>query len=95
MSLKIVFHIAGCFILCAGAASAQDRNARFNERDRNGDGVLSPNEYTSSGGHPGNFRALDTNNDGVLSRGEFVNRTGIEDDAVPEVPATRPPIPTS
>jgi Ca2+-binding EF-hand superfamily protein len=81
------FHKVAIFAAAAGlvtaAASAQDRGRRFVERDLNRDGVLSQEEYTSTGGHPGNFRALDVNNDGVLSRGEFVNRTGaIEDDAV-------------
>jgi Ca2+-binding EF-hand superfamily protein len=85
MRLKSVVHTAACFGLLVGAASAQDRAARFVERDRNRDGVLSRDEYTSTGGHPGNFRALDTNNDGVLSRSEFVNRAaGIEDDVVAE-----------
>ena len=76
----------------AGAASAQDRAARFAERDPNRDGVLSREEYTSTGGHPGNFRALDMNSDGVLSRGEFVNRSGsVEDEAVytPQAAADR------
>ena len=62
--------------LAAGTASAQDRADRFVERDQNRDGVLSQAEYTSTGGHPGNFRALDVNGDGVLSRGEFVARNG-------------------
>jgi Ca2+-binding EF-hand superfamily protein len=88
MRLQPIFNLAACFALCAGAASAQDRAARFVERDRNGDGVLSRDEYTSTGGHPGNFRALDTNNDGVLSRGEFVDRgAGVEDGSVPAVQA--------
>src|SRR5688572_9324273 len=95
MRLKSVIHMAACFGLCAGAASAQDRAARFVERDHNKDGVLSQAEYTSTGGHPGNFRALDTNNDGVLSRGEFVNRGSgiVEDDAVPQVKAEPAPVP--
>jgi YD repeat-containing protein len=72
--------------LCAATASAQDRAERFVERDLNRDGVLSPSEYTGTGGHPGNFRALDVNNDGVLSRGEFVDRTGaVEGRALPNV----------
>src|SRR5688572_24295670 len=93
MRFKSVVPMATCFGLCVGAASAQDRAARFVERDRNRDGVLSQEEYTSTGGHPGNFRALDTNNDGVLSRGEFVNRGSgvVEDDAVPQVQATPAP----
>ena len=96
MRLESVFSVAACFGLCVGAASAQDRAARFVERDRNRDGVLSQGEYTSAGGHPGNFRALDTNGDGVLSRGEFVNRgSGIEDDAVPWVKAEPAPVPAA
>jgi len=47
------------------------REQTFRERDRNGDGVLTQEEY---GGHPGNFRAMDVNGDRVLSRDEFVNR---------------------
>src|SRR5215203_6442275 len=69
--------LAATVVLSAGLASAQDRAGRFNERDANGDGVLSQDEYTSTGGHPGNFRALDLNGDGVLSRGEFVSRDGV------------------
>src|SRR5918996_6302934 len=59
--------------LTAAGAQAQDpgRTQRFEQRDRNKDGVLSRDEYVSTGGHPGNFRALDRNNDGVLSREEF------------------------
>ena len=80
----------------AGVASAQDRAARFVERDANRDGVLTLHEYQSTGGHPGNFRALDTNGDGVLSRGEFVNRAGgIEDDAVRRSRRRPPPTRTS
>ena len=83
MRLTTVFKGAAVIALCASAASAQDRAARFVQRDLNRDGVLSEGEYTSTGGHPGNFRALDTNNDGVLSRNEFVNRrAGIEDDTI-------------
>jgi Ca2+-binding EF-hand superfamily protein len=68
--------LAATVVLSAGLASAQDRANRFEQRDANGDGVLSHDEYTSTGGHPGNFRALDVNGDGVLSRGEFVGRNG-------------------
>ena len=75
--------------LGAGTAAAQDRAGRFVERDQNRDGVLSQEEYTSTGGHPGNFRALDVNGDGVLSRGEFVDRTGTAEAAA--VPAPAPP----
>jgi Ca2+-binding EF-hand superfamily protein len=74
-------------VLAAGTASAQDRADRFVERDQNRDGVLSQEEYVSTGGHPGNFRALDVNGDGVLSRGEFVDRSGaVEGAAVPAAP---------
>ena len=69
--------LAAVAVLSAGVASAQDRASRFEQRDGNGDGVLSQDEYTSTGGHPGNFRALDLNGDGVLSRGEFVSRDGV------------------
>jgi Ca2+-binding EF-hand superfamily protein len=83
MRLRTTFQFAACVGLAVGTASAQDRAARFVERDGNRDGVLTQAEYTATGGHPGNFKALDTNGDGVLSRGEFVNRTAnIEDDAV-------------
>lgn len=93
MRLESVIHLVAVFGLCAGAAAAQDRAARFVERDTNRDGVLTLHEYQSTGGHPGNFRALDTNNDGVLSRGEFVNRAGgVEDDAVAEVKAAPAPV---
>jgi Ca2+-binding EF-hand superfamily protein len=85
MRLTTVFQGAAFVALCAAAASAQDRAARWIERDLNRDGVMTEGEYTSTGGHPGNFRALDTNNDGVLSRNEFVNRrAGIEDDVAPD-----------
>src|SRR5688572_25188097 len=89
MRLKSVIPMAACLGLCAAAASAQDRAARWVERDLNRDGVMTEAEYTSTGGHPGNFKALDTNNDGVLSRGEFVNRGSgiVEDDAVPMIKA--------
>ena len=93
MRLNSIFHIAVCFGLGVGAASAQDRATRFVERDRNRDGVLSQDEYVSTGGHPGNFRALDTNGDGVLSRAEFINRgSGIQDDGVAEGKAEPAPI---
>jgi hypothetical protein len=83
MSLKsFIVHSVAFVVVSGGAALAQDRANRFHERDQNGDRVLSEGEYTSTGGHPGNFRALDANGDGVLSRNEFVNRIGIEDDAV-------------
>lgn len=83
MNPRTIFSLAACGALVAGAASAQDRAARFAERDLNRDGVISGEEYTSTGGHPGNFHALDVNNDGVLSRGEFINRTGaVEDEPV-------------
>ena len=55
MRLKTVIHMAAGVALCAGAASAQDRAGRFVERDANGDGLLSPHEYQTTGGHPGNF----------------------------------------
>src|SRR5687768_17483542 len=84
---KTVVALAACCGLSAAGASAQDRAARFVERDANRDGVLSLAEYQSTGGHPGNFRALDTDRDGVLSRAEFVGRgSGVEDDAVPPTP---------
>lgn len=66
--------------LCAGTVFAQGRAARFDERDANGDGLLSQQEYTSTGGHPGNFRALDGNGDGVLTRDEFVGGSGASED---------------
>jgi Ca2+-binding EF-hand superfamily protein len=73
------------------AAMAQLTAAReqtFRERDRNGDGVLTQEEY---GGHPGNFRAMDTNGDRVLSREEFVTR--YRGDAAPPPVAAAPPYP--
>jgi Ca2+-binding EF-hand superfamily protein len=65
---------AAAVLVTPVAAMAQLTAAReqtFRERDKNGDGVLTAEEY---GGHFGNFRALDTNGDHVLSRDEFVNR---------------------
>ena len=47
----------------------EDRS--FEQRDANRDGLLSRDEYVSTGGHPGNFRALDRNSDGMLTRDEF------------------------
>ena len=83
MRLHDVAYFAATAALFATVSSAQDRAQRFEQRDVNGDGVLSQGEYTSTGGHPGNFRALDVNGDGLLSREEFVGRTGaIEDPAV-------------
>lgn len=73
---KIALLAAAALALGAAGASAQDRGRRFIDRDLNRDGVLSQEEYVSTGGHPGNFRALDVNGDGVLSRAEFVDRTG-------------------
>ncbi len=73
--------LAVTFGLAAGAASAQDRASRFNERDGNRDGVLSPHEYQTTGGHPGNFRALDANHDGLLTRAEFLGREGVAEQA--------------
>jgi Ca2+-binding EF-hand superfamily protein len=73
---KIALLAAAAVALGAAGASAQDRGRRFVDRDLNRDGVLSQEEYVSTGGHPGNFRALDVNGDGVLSRGEFVDRSG-------------------
>ena len=63
----------GLSALTAAGVQAQDpgRAQRFEQRDGNRDGVLSRDEYVSTGGHPGNFQALDRNNDGVLSREEF------------------------
>lgn len=72
--------LAATVVLSAGVASAQDRAGRFNQRDGNGDGLLSREEYTSTGGHPGNFRALDANGDGLLTRDEFVGREGVVED---------------
>jgi EF hand len=80
MRLQKVAYFAATAALCAGASFAQERADRFNQRDANGDGVLSQQEYTSTGGHPGNFRALDLNGDGLLSRGEFVSREGVIED---------------
>jgi hypothetical protein len=80
MQPRKVLYIAVCFGLAAGAASAQGRAERFVQRDGNGDGVLTPHEYQTTGGHPGNFRALDANGDGVLSRDEFLGRDGSFDD---------------
>lgn len=79
---SVIIHAVAVVAVSAGAALAQERANRFNERDLNGDRVISEGEYTSTGGHPGNFRALDANGDGVLSRNEFVNRVAIEDDGV-------------
>ena len=65
---------AAALLVAPVAAMAQLTAAReqaFREKDKNGDGVLTQEEY---GGHPGNFRAMDANGDGVLSRDEFVNR---------------------
>jgi hypothetical protein len=61
-----ILAVAGLTMIAADA-SAQDRAQRLRERDRNGDGVLSRDEYVATGGHPGNFAALDVNNDGVLT----------------------------
>jgi Ca2+-binding EF-hand superfamily protein len=80
MRLHFMAGLAATVALGAGVVSAQDRASRFEDRDANGDGVLSRQEYTSTGGHPGNFRALDVNGDGVLSRDEFVGRTGVVED---------------
>jgi Ca2+-binding EF-hand superfamily protein len=68
------------------AALAQVTAAReqaFRDRDKNGDGVLTLEEY---GGHPGNFRAMDANGDHVLSRDEFVNRYREGGDTVTSAP---------
>ena len=82
MRLRNALYFAAFFGLSAAGASAQDRADRFPQRDGNGDGVLTPHEYQTTGGHPGNFRALDTNGDGVLSYSEFVGRGGaVEDQA--------------
>ena len=81
MNHRTIVSLAACGALAA-AASAQDRGVRFVERDLNRDGVISGEEYTSTGGHAGNFHALDVNNDGVLSRAEFVRSGAAEDDGV-------------
>jgi hypothetical protein len=82
MRLTPVIHLAVVLGLSAGIASAQGRADRFVARDANGDGVLTPNEYQTSGGHPGNFRALDANGDGVLTKNEFLGKEGsrVQDD---------------
>jgi Ca2+-binding EF-hand superfamily protein len=75
------------------AAMAQLTAAReqtFRERDRNGDGVLTQEEY---GGHSGNFRAMDANGDHVLSREEFVNRYRGDAAPPPVVAAPAPVVP--
>ena len=90
MQLRQVASMAATIALCAGAASAQDRASRFNQRDGNGDGVLTPHEYQETGGHPGNFRALDTNGDGVLTRGEFLGREGVVEDQAHEAAKVDP-----
>ena len=82
--------LAATVVLTAGFASAQGRASRFDQRDANGDGLLSQQEYTSSGGHPGNFRALDANGDGVLTRDEFVGGNGGADDRAYEATKVDP-----
>jgi hypothetical protein len=77
MRLHRVALAAAAVTLGAGLASAQDRAGRFDQRDGNGDGLLSEQEYVATGGHPGNFRSLDLNGDGVLTRDEFVGREGV------------------
>jgi len=67
------FLVSLAALAIGGTASAQDRDQTFQNRDSNGDGVLTQGEY---GGHPGNFRSLDVNGDGVLSYDEFVRRGG-------------------
>lgn len=57
----------------AEEAPAPNRDAKFRDWDRDGNGTLSRDEYP---GHPGNFRALDTDNDGALSVEEFHHRAG-------------------
>jgi Ca2+-binding EF-hand superfamily protein len=82
---------AAAILAAPVAAMAQLTAAReqtFRERDTNGDGVLTQEEY---GGHPGNFRAMDANGDGRLSRDEFVNR--YREGNEPPLVTTAPPVP--
>jgi Ca2+-binding EF-hand superfamily protein len=82
---------AAAVVIMPVAAMAQVTAARertFRERDKNGDGVLTAEEY---GGHFGNFRALDTNGDHVLSRDEFVNRHREINESAPAQPAEPAP----
>jgi hypothetical protein len=66
-----------CGLLLAGlawpaAATAQER-ARFRAMDRNGDGVISLNEWR---GNDESFRRHDRNGDGVLTEEEFRQAIG-------------------
>lgn len=90
MRLHPTLYLAASVALCAGAASAQGRADRFDQRDANGDGVMSRDEYTSTGGHPGNFRSLDGNGDGVLTRDEFMGRAPAGDDQAYESQRVNP-----
>jgi Ca2+-binding EF-hand superfamily protein len=86
---------AAAVLITPVAAMAQPTAAReqtFRERDKNGDGVLTAEEY---GGHFGNFRALDTNGDHVLSRDEFVNRHREVNESAPAQPAAPPVAPAA
>ena len=80
MRIHSTLYLAAAMALCAGTVSAQGRAGRFDERDGNGDGVMSREEYIGTGGHPGNFRALDGDGDGVLTFDEFMGRAGAAED---------------
>ncbi len=56
----------------AGIGGDPDAEVRFNEHDRNGDGVISEAEAQAvSAGLHTHFAKFDRNHDGVLSFGEF------------------------
>ncbi len=65
--------IAGALLAAAaGVGQDPDAAARFNQYDRNGDGVVSEAEAEAvSAGLLTHFAKFDRNGDGVLSFGEF------------------------
>jgi len=64
----------------AAASSKVDRGALFDKRDKNHDGKLSLEEFTTKQADPAlmktRFEAWDTNKDGFLSRDEFISMGG-------------------
>jgi Ca2+-binding EF-hand superfamily protein len=55
----------------AGATNEAGSDARFNELDRNGDGLVSRDEGRDAEELNTRFSELDVNNDGKLSRDEY------------------------